>query len=247
MKLLPLAAVCLVQAAAQNGLKYGQPACPGQVLEKTYFVVCHSPSTKVPVWVGYELTPQDLAIKSAERKNNFRPDPSLKRGERAELSDYAKSGYARGHMAPAADFTRSAEAMSTTFLLSNMVPQDPKINSGQWSRVEDAIRNLTRNQSGVWIFTGPVFAGGKPLKTIGRNHVAVPSHVFKVLLAVSGDGSKRMYSIVMPNTSRVRGDLSKFAFPVRFVETLTGLDFFSSLPPAEQNSLERTAPALPVQ
>ncbi len=247
MRLLGLIALCLLPAAGEDNLKYGQPACPGQVLDKTYFVLCYNPERKVPLWVGYALTPQDLAAKAAERKNNFRADPALRRGERAELSDYSKTGYARGHMAPAADFTRSAEAMSATFLLTNMVPQNRRINSGEWSALENAVRKLTRSEAAVWIFTGPVFAGGKPVRSIGRHHVAVPSHVYKVLLSVSADGTRRMYSFVMPNSGRVRGDLSKFAYTVKFVENLAGFDFFSSLPAAEQDRLERAPAALPGQ
>jgi hypothetical protein len=36
----------------------------------------------------------------------------------AEPSDYTKSSYAIGHMAPANNFTRSVEAMKATFILT---------------------------------------------------------------------------------------------------------------------------------
>jgi hypothetical protein len=37
---------------AEDHLKYGQPACAGPVLDKTYFVVCYDPARKLPAWVG---------------------------------------------------------------------------------------------------------------------------------------------------------------------------------------------------
>jgi DNA/RNA endonuclease G (NUC1) len=42
---------------------------------------------------------------------------------RALLKDYIRSGFDRGHQAPAADATFTQEAMDETFLLTNMAPQ----------------------------------------------------------------------------------------------------------------------------
>ena len=84
-------------ATGEENLKFGQPACGGRLLDKTFFVICHSPENKVPVWVGYALTREDLAREVAERKNNFRADRDVPSGERAELSDYRSSGFDRGH------------------------------------------------------------------------------------------------------------------------------------------------------
>ncbi|HOQ45230.1 MAG TPA: DNA/RNA non-specific endonuclease [Bryobacteraceae bacterium] len=102
------------------------------MLDKKYFVVCHDPEHKIPLWVGYALTREDLAAAVANRKEGnfrFRADPELPRGRRAEPSDYSKSGYDQGHMAPAADFTRSVEAMKATFVLSNAFPRRARAKS----------------------------------------------------------------------------------------------------------------------
>ncbi|MEN6373442.1 MAG: DNA/RNA non-specific endonuclease [Smithella sp.] len=60
---------------------------------------------------------------SIPRYDKFRPDPDLKEEARAELSDYKKSGYERGHMAPAVDMRWYQKAMVECFFLFNMVPQ----------------------------------------------------------------------------------------------------------------------------
>ncbi len=62
---------------------------------------------------------------------------------RATFKDYKKSGFDRGHLAPAADHKDSQEAMKETFLLSNMSPQYPRFNQGYWSHFEKYVRNLT--------------------------------------------------------------------------------------------------------
>lgn len=69
--------------------------------------------------------------KATGRHGSFRPDTSLPRGERGENADCANSGYGKGHMAPANDFTRSVEAMKATFSLTNTVPQKHGVNGGK--------------------------------------------------------------------------------------------------------------------
>ena len=75
---------------------------------------------------------------SHQPRGSFRPDPVLPKGKRAENADYAKSGYDKGHRAPANDFTRSVTAMKATFILTNAVPQKHGVNDGKWAQLEGA-------------------------------------------------------------------------------------------------------------
>jgi endonuclease G len=222
---------------AEDNLRFGQPACPERLLDKRFFVICYNPSWKIPVWVGYALTPEDLR-RSGSRTENFRPDSSIPPNERSTSTDYARTGYDRGHMAPAADFTRSRQAMSMTFLLTNMAPQRPGLNRRHWAQLEEAVRRIVRAGRGVWLFTGPIFIGERPLEQIGRNKVAVPTHYYKVILAIRPDGGKQMFASVMPNINRLDADLASYAITVNQVEELTGLNFFTALPVQEQEALE---------
>lgn len=240
--------VALVPLTAEDNLKYGRPACPGPVLDKTYFVVCYDSERKLPTWVGYALTKEDADASVADRnKGNyqFHADASLEAGKRAENADYARSGYDKGHMAPAADFKRSVEAMKSTFILSNAVPQKHGVNAGQWGRLEAAARLLAQNRGAMWVFSGPLFVGGKPVKTIGRDHVAVPTHTYKVILCVHANGEKEMFAFVLPNIDKPSGQIGAYTYSVDQVEKLTGLDFFAALPAEEQSRLERVAANLP--
>ena len=103
-------------------------------MPESFFVVCYDPAHKIPAWVGYALTKADSQNKATSRTGSFHADPALPRGERAENADYSGSGYDKGHMAPANDFTRSVEAMKATFILTNAVPQRHGVNGGKWAQ-----------------------------------------------------------------------------------------------------------------
>jgi DNA/RNA endonuclease G (NUC1) len=101
-------AASLAAQQARNIFKFGQPACDGQLLDKGYFVICHSPELRIPLWVGEHVTRADVVCdQPTERTDDFRPDPDLEKGRRAELADYRTSGYDRGHQAPAGDYACS--------------------------------------------------------------------------------------------------------------------------------------------
>src|SRR5690606_30989343 len=109
-------------------------------------------------------------IKKVERTNDFRPDPLIT-SHQATLNDYKGSGYDRGHLARADLYTKSLEAMSESFVLSNMVPQLPYNNqNGSWRRVEDLEYKNIQNRGSLLIVSGPIFSTSKPAK-IGQGKV----------------------------------------------------------------------------
>lgn len=144
------------------------------------FAVLHSGQTRTPVFVAQRLNRETIQdARGEQRTDKFFPDARLPRNERAELADYKGSGYSRGHMAPAADMPNPT-AMSQSFSLANMVPQNRKQNSGPWAKIEQDTRRYAMRATGdVYVITGPVF--GADNTVIGTNKVSVPTHIFKLV------------------------------------------------------------------
>lgn len=143
------------------------------------FAVLHNGESKTPVYVVQRLNRAAIDDADEKRTNKFFADARLPRSERAELGDYKRSGYSRGHMAPAGDMP-TAQAMAQSFSLANMVPQSIKQNGGPWARIEKDTRSYAhRAQGDVYVFTGPVFKAESG--TIGDGQVRVPSHLYKLV------------------------------------------------------------------
>ena len=142
------------------------------------FAVLHSGLSRTPLYAAEHLTRQNMKnAAKLSRKDSFHAEDALPEGDRAELSDYERSGYDRGHMAPNADFaTRKAQAES--FSLANMVPQVHENNAGVWAGIESAARQLASAEGDIYVVSGPAFIG-KDIKKIGN--VLVPTHIWKVI------------------------------------------------------------------
>jgi endonuclease G len=231
-------------APTAQTLPFGLPACSGanqELAPRSCFVLCYDASHKTPAWVGYELTPDHLAG-NASRPSRFHRDPALL-GASASDDDYRASGFDRGHMAPAADFAWSAVAIGDTFLLSNAVPQDPSLNRGRWAALEHAVRRIAAESGSALVFTGPIYDSPQPA-SIGLGRVAVPTHLYKVVLAINKDRTT-MFAAILPNRP-TRAPLDAFATTVDEVERRTGLDFFSGLHDTIENHLEARAASIPL-
>ncbi|MDX2149947.1 MAG: DNA/RNA non-specific endonuclease [Bryobacteraceae bacterium] len=221
--------------------RFGAPACSPshqELADHAYFLLCHDPALKVSRWVAYELLPHHLNHPTNPRPSRFRPDPQLALPAALD-SDYRHSGFSRGHLAPAADFAWSPDALRATFLLSYAVPKLQSVYAGVLSRLEAAVRSLAAHADAVYVFTGPIFEG--ELATIGEGRVAVPSHLFKAVLVVR-NGTSRMLAAIVPNAPSPKAPLAHFLTTVDDIEARTRLDLFSALDDQEEQALEAARP-----
>jgi len=218
-------------------IAFAQPACDAparRLVAHAFFRVCYDSSLKAPVWTEYELRPEHLAA-AARRRPNFRRDPSVS-FPTASNADFRNSGYARGHLVPAADFAWSVEAHRATFFLTNVIAQKQSVNAGLWRSLESAVRRIAAIADSVLVFSGPLF-DSETIEFLAQGGVAVPTHTYKVLLAVQA-GRRTMFAAIIPNERIPPQPLNLFAVTVDEVERRTGFDFFAFLDDADEDALE---------
>lgn len=206
-----------------------------QIIHHAGYTVSYNETHRLPNWVAYELTRQETKG-SAKRTNRFIADPQVK-GVIATNADYTRSGYDKGHMAPAADMKWSDTAMKESFYFSNMCPQHPELNRRKWKDLEEKIRDWAIADSAIIIVCGPIVE--KASAKIGKNKVTVPQKFFKVILSPYCASPKAIGFLF--NNERSVAPLDTYAVSVDSIEKLTGMDFFSPLPDELENKIEAKA------
>lgn len=230
-------------ASANTGLSL-QLEIPKTVGKRDEMVIRHLGYTvsynnfyKTPNWVAWELTRQETEG-DEERTNKFLPDPELPE-PRVTTSDYTRSGYDRGHMAPAADMKWSSRAMKESFYMSNICPQNRKLNRDDWGDLEESCRKWAEKYGTVHIACGPIYDTKSP-KRIGKNRVAVPDRFFKVVLIYNRKNPMAM-GFLFDNKAHHQ-NLKNYMVTVDKVEEETGLDFFPKVPDSIEERIESTVP-----
>lgn len=221
----------LSQLGAQNvGLPRIDQA--DQIVSHLAYTLKYDENHEQAAWVAYHLTGTHISG-SVSRTDDFRPDGAVKTGS-ASLIDYRGSGYDRGHLAPAADFTWSITAMSESFFLSNMSPQDPGFNRGIWKRLETNVRNWAVIEGDIYVVTGPILTGH--YQSIGANQISVPDYYYKVILDYREPEIKGI-GFILPN-QKSSSSLQSFAVTIDEVEQQTGIDFFCALNDLTEEQVE---------
>ena len=167
--------------------------------------------------------------RSLGRLNAFHPEAGLAVEGRAELSDYARSGFDRGHMTPSGDMP-DAISQWESFSLANVVPQTPTLNRRTWENIESAVRRLALRHDGLYVVTGPIFQGSE--LPVLRGRVLVPTDVFKAVYDPAAGGAA---AYVCSNIDPTR--CSTVAITV--LEQLTGIDPFPAIAAAVKARMMR--------
>ncbi len=193
---------------------------------KRNFAVAFNTKTKTPLWVSERLTYSAVSL-GVERSNDFHSEPVL--GSLSpQPTDYARSGYDRGHMAPAADMP-DEYSMHESFSMANMVPQTATLNRQVWSELESRIRKESNQYSELYVITGPVGQAGRL-----NNGSVVPTHCFKVVIYPNG----RTMAYLVENKdyelpknryeskNMINGILNASIVDLKTLESYTGFRFY---------------------
>ncbi|MCR5886467.1 DNA/RNA non-specific endonuclease [Hymenobacter sp. J193] len=220
------------------------------LLAKPQYTLSYNAQRGTPNWVSWHLNRAWMG--SAPRQDDFRPDPALPREfYQVTPRSYSGSGFDRGHNCPSADRTTDLDDNSSTFLMTNMIPQAGANNQRTWSGLEEWTRTQVERGQEVYVVMGCYGKGGTgtagPRTTLDNGRVMVPARVWKVMVILpegSNDlqriaaGQARILAVDTPNDQQVNPDWSRYRVSVDAIEAATGLDLLSALPRPVQEQLE---------
>jgi endonuclease G len=220
------------------------------LLKENYYSVSYNRDRGIPNWVSWHVAATDLG--AVNRQDDFRGNPNLPSDwYKVENISYSGSGFDRGHMCPSSDRTSSIAANSSTFLMTNIIPQAPQNNQVTWAGLENYCRSLVQSGSELYIIAGSYGEGGTTtsggLSTIIDNgRITVPSTLWKVIVVLSNGSNDlnrvttntRVISIVIPNNDNVNSDWKTYRTSVDFIEQETGYDILSKVSVGTQSVIE---------
>ncbi len=239
-----------------NHLAFGNPsnATPADptnyLLQRPEYTLSFNRGTNTANWVSWHLSNRWKG--RAARTPKFSPDDLLPSSwPHVTTGDYSGSGFDRGHMCPSDDRDFSPAENATTFRLTNIIPQAPANNQGPWRELEEYARTLAERGSELYVVAGPAGQGGAgtngPATIIGhQNQIVVPRWTWKIIAVVPRNAATsalpvptRVIAIQMPNDQSVEHHhWYEYRVSVAQLEKLTGYNFFRTLPPDAQRTLE---------
>lgn len=223
-------------------LLFGVPHQSDLVLCRDGYATGYNLLLKIPDWSAYFITYDSVHGANFVRSDYFFDDPDVTADHRSLPSDYAGSGFDRGHLAPSAaiDFTRQAN--NQTFFYSNMTPQLPGFNrnmmghTGVWGAVEDKVRRWVRDRNELYIIAGTHVSD--PPDSMGGG-VAVPAHFFKIIV---DPATLETLAFWMPQDLNTAHQMNSYLKSIDEIEVLTGFDFLSRLTDPVESLIEAQVP-----
>lgn len=202
--------------------------------DKRGYDLCYVEDIEAAEYVVWTLTDEDVRALNVPRENVFYLDTSISTLS-ADPSDYAKTGFDRGHMCPNDDRNFSVKAMKETFYMSNMSPQTPTLNRQTWRASEALGQRLAEDFGHIDIVCGPIFTNGYAELYIGKTtKVRVPDAFYKIYYSKEADFT---LAYIIPQDCKsispgsndtsetLMNKLKSFKVKVPEIEQKTGLKF----------------------
>ncbi|QCE32243.1 DNA/RNA non-specific endonuclease [Acetobacteraceae bacterium] len=132
-----------------------------------------------PLWSAEHLTRSEIEkARALHGRANFHEDHRIPTYEEAHLNDYRKSGWVRGHLTPSGDMP-DWKSRYETYALTNVMPQNGKMNSGPWEHIEQETRSDAVKDGEVYVVTGSAFLHS--MGEIGAGKVKIASAMWKAI------------------------------------------------------------------
>ena len=259
--LVPTLAVAQTTQDCSHLVPFGQPVhhslpnAAGIAYKPHWTLICHTgqfvalnSAHNVADWAAHRLRRDELLAPApgVKRKDNFRPDPLAPAAHQVVSDDYLKTGYDRGHLAPAAAMKWSRQAMDDSFFMTNMAPQvGSGFNQHIWKSLEANMRRWACARGELFVVTGPLYEDEPIPQLISDDNgdgeddngilVDVPSHFFKLALDPL---RMEVIAFILPNQKLTTRDLPKYLVSIAEIEARSQLDFLSEIWNGAEHAIE---------
>lgn len=221
------------------GYPLGSPITNDLIIRDSY-ALSSNDSTKFADWVCYYLDSATISGTTATSRV-WKADPWLEENETLEPDDYRGANAAlkvdRGHQAPLANFKGNKDWHTTNYL-SNITPQNSKLNQGVWKNLEEIERKIVGRIKEIYVMTGPIYDQSMPQLPNADEYHVIPSGYWKIIATLGADDSLKVAAFMMDQNVQPSNDLTNFCVSVREIENCTGLDFFNLLDKEVQELIE---------
>lgn len=143
------------------------------------FTACYDTDHRRPVWVAYDLEPNEVVVTN-RASHTFKADPRIPESDNSyQYKMLGMEWFDRGHLAPAADFNWSQDALKETYYFSNVCPMYRGLNRGRWAETEKLIRELAKRGT-VHVVVYPVYMGHNLMVNVAPLPSYIPTAFIKV-------------------------------------------------------------------
>lgn len=217
------------------------------------YTTLYDGSKYAPLWVAFPLH-ANVYNGDYNTDGSWIDDPAISLTQQGGLDNANSVGYSRGHFNAASYRKVNASAHKQTYYNSNQAPQwQNGFNSGVWSTMEQKILDAAPSTGSdtLYVVVGVLYEGTIETRPSGNLNVPIPSHFYCCVMKCSFSGGSmtdaRGEAFIYTNeshTGQTYNDDSTFVTTIDAIETRTGFDFFTNVPPALQTKAENGNSAL---
>lgn len=127
----------------------------------------------------------------AEMKDGYwlgKDHPGVYLGDKQALNeDYTRSGFDRGHLNP--NGHHPVPSRNATFTLTNIIPQNPKLNQNAWRSHESQLTDLFQKKcSKAFVLVGAVPSEDNWIIKNNVKRVNIPDHIWNAYCCLDNNG-----------------------------------------------------------
>uniref|UniRef100_A0A674CHF9 Si:dkey-243k1.3 n=1 Tax=Salmo trutta TaxID=8032 RepID=A0A674CHF9_SALTR len=178
----------------------------GRFYNRYHFATLYDTNHRIAVYSAYRFQPSNGGGREkrwfvepqlvnltwgAEMKDGYwlgKDHPGVYLGERQALNeDYTHSGFDRGHLNP--NGHHAVPSRNATFTLTNVVPQNPKLNQNAWVRHESQLTDLFKAQCAqAYVLVGAIPSTYNWIVKDNVRRVNIPEYIWNAYCCVDNNG-----------------------------------------------------------